>query len=102
MGTYRLTKSAEADLRSISRYTKNQWGKAQAVRYTDQLLRGLEKIASGTGRFKDLSKVSPGLRTARCEHHYLVCIFRPGHESIVIGVLHERMDLMVRIAERLQ
>lgn len=101
MVSYRLTKSAESDLRSVTRYTKNKWGKAQAVRYTNQLLRGMDKITSGGEQFKDLSEVSPGLRTTRCEHHYLAYIVRPDHEPVVIAVLHERMDLIARIAERL-
>lgn len=101
MPGYRLTKSAKADLQNIVRYTKREWGKAQTVRYTNRLLQGLEQIAAGTGQFKDMSDLAHGLRMARCERHYLVCLELPDQQPAIVAILHERMDLMARIAERL-
>ncbi|MBU6394866.1 MAG: type II toxin-antitoxin system RelE/ParE family toxin [Sphingomonadales bacterium] len=68
---YVLTLAAEADLRRIVRYTRKAWGDAQARRYAAQLEHGLEAVASGQSAFRDMSALYPGLRMARCEHHFL-------------------------------
>lgn len=52
---YVLTLAAEADLRGIVRYTRKQWGYAQARIYIAKLERGLETVVSGQGAFRDMS-----------------------------------------------
>lgn len=98
---YALTLAAEADLRGIVRYTRKTWGDAQARRYAAQLERGLEAVVSGKGAFRDMSALYPGLRMARCEHHCIFVLPRDGAPALVVAILHERMDLMVRLQERL-
>ena len=57
--TYILTKSAAADLREIVRYTYKQWGRDQALAYTDRLQRGIEQLAAKSSSVgKDLSVVA--------------------------------------------
>lgn len=73
-----LTLAAEADLRGIVRYTRKAWGDAQARRYAAQLERGIEALASGQGAFRDMSALYPGLRMARCEHHFIFVLPRDG------------------------
>lgn len=56
---YVLTKSAAADLREIVRYTYKQWGRDQALAYTDRLQRGIEQLAAKSSSVgKDLSVVA--------------------------------------------
>ncbi len=98
---YVLTLAAEADLRGIVRYTRKEWGDAQARRYAAQLERGIEAAASGQGAFRDMSALYPGLRMARCEHHFIFVLPRDGAPALVVAIFHERMDLMVRLQERL-
>ncbi len=43
----------------------------------------------------------PGLRMMRCEHHYIFCLPRPETPALIVAILHERMDLIARIAGRL-
>jgi len=50
---------------------------------------------------KFLSDIHPSLRVTRCEHHYIFCIWREGAPAIIIAILHERMDLIARIKDRL-
>jgi plasmid stabilization system protein ParE len=97
---YVLTAAAEADLRSIIRYTRQHWGNAQTRRYIAQLTTGFEQIAGGQG--KDMSSLHPGLLMARCQHHYLFCLPRPDAPALIVAILHERMDLMARLADRLR
>lgn len=96
-----LTAAAEADLRGIIRYTRTQWGNAQVRRYITRLERGIERLAVGEGAFKDLGTIHPSLRMAHCEHHYVFCLPRENAPALIVAILHERMDLMVRLAGRL-
>lgn len=98
---YVLTADAEADMRAIVRYTRQQWGEAQARSYTAKLTRGVERLASGAGAFKDMTALHPGLRMVRCEHHYIFCLPRDDAPALVMAILHERMDLLARLAGRL-
>ena len=95
---YRLSKSAEQDLRDIWNYTIQTWGETQAERY----LRSLEK------RFLDLS-LNPTIGRARTDvaeellsfheaHH--VIFYRSHQNGIAIArILHERMDLPQKLQE---
>jgi plasmid stabilization system protein ParE len=98
---YLLTAAAEADVRAIVHYTREQWGDAQARHYIAALERGVASLAAGRKPFKDMSALFPSLRMAHCGHHYVFCLPRVGAPALIVAVLHERMDLMARLAERL-
>jgi plasmid stabilization system protein ParE len=98
---YVLTAAAEADLRGTIRYTRQQWGDAQLRVYMDKLERGIARLAAGQGTFKDLAALHPALRMAHCEHHYIFCLRRENAPALIVAILHERMDLMTRLADRL-
>jgi toxin ParE1/3/4 len=99
---YVLSSAAEVDLRDIVRYTRKEWGDIQARRYLAKLKDGIEGVASGQSHFKIMSALFPDLRIARCEHHYIFCLPRDGAPALVVAILHERMDLMTRLADRLK
>lgn len=98
---YVLTTEAESDLREIIRYTRTQWSDAQVRRYITKLEQGLSRLAAGQGLFKDLNELYPTLRVAHCEYHYIFCLPREDTPALVVAIFHERMDLMVRLAARL-
>ena len=98
---YVLTTGAEADLREIIRYTRRQWGADQVRRYVGQLERGIADLAAGKRPSKALTAIHPDLRMARCEHHYLFCLIRENAPALIIAILHERMNLIARVADRL-
>lgn len=100
--SYVLTAAAEADLRDIIRYTRSEWGDAQTRSYVAKLTRGIERIAAGQGTSKDMAALYPGLRMVRCEHHYVFCLPRDDAPALVVAIFHERMDLMARLADRLE
>lgn len=101
MRAYVLTDAAEADLRDVIRYTRKQWGDAQLRRYIAKLEQGIERLVAGQGTFKDMSALYPALRMARCEHHYVFCLPRENAPALIVAIFHERMDLMTRLADRL-
>ena len=98
---YVLTAAAEADVRSVVRYTRQQWGEAQVRTYMDKLERGIEQLVAGQGAVKDMDSLYPGLRMVHCERHYIFCLPRDSAPPLIIAIFHERMDLMVRLADRL-
>jgi len=99
---YILTDAAEADLRAIIGYTRKQWGAAQARRYVAKLKACIASVADGQGTFKTIDALHPALRVAHCEHHYIFCLPRKASPALIIAILHERMDLITRIADRLR
>jgi plasmid stabilization system protein ParE len=48
-----------------------------------------------------MSALHPALRMARCEHHYVFCLPREDAPALIVEIFHERMDLMKRLAGRL-
>ncbi|NLC34982.1 MAG: type II toxin-antitoxin system RelE/ParE family toxin [Alcaligenaceae bacterium] len=101
MSDYVLTEAAEADLRGIIRYTRKQWGDAQVRRYVARLKQGIVHLATCRGSYTDMNGLHPGLLMAHCEHHYVFCLPREEAPALVVAILHERMDLIARVKERL-
>ncbi|NSZ66624.1 type II toxin-antitoxin system RelE/ParE family toxin (plasmid) [Agrobacterium tumefaciens] len=102
MTAYILTAEAESDLRSVTRYTRTQWGAAQVRHYVSDLEPGIATLAEGTGSFKDMSALYPALRMARCQHHYVFCLPREDAPALIVAIFHERMDLIKRLVDRLE
>ncbi len=98
---YVLTVAAETDLREIIRYTHAHWGDAQVRRYVSKLEQGIARLAARQGRFAELSKLHPALIMSRCEHHYIFCLHRDEEPALIIAILHERMNAVARVANRL-
>jgi plasmid stabilization system protein ParE len=98
---YILTDAAEADMRGIIRYTRKEWGNAQARRYIVKLEQGIARLASRQGTFKDMSALYPALLMSHCEHHYVFCLPRESSPALIVAIFHDRMDLLARLADRL-
>lgn len=99
---YVLSEAAEADLRSIIRYTRREWGDEQVRRYIKDLERGIARLALGEGSWRNLTALYPKMRLAHIGHHYVFCLPRENQTALIVAIFHERMDLMVRLAERLK
>jgi toxin ParE1/3/4 len=99
---YLLAKGAADDLRNIIRYTNERWGETRCLTYVRQLEDAAAAVARGEGIFKDLSVFHPGLRMVRCGRHCIFCLPRPGALPVILAILHERMDIMVRLKSRLE
>jgi toxin ParE1/3/4 len=101
MANWLVAPEAQRDLEGIRQYTERNWGTAQAGKYRAQLRTCAARLASDPACGKDLASFRMGLRAVRCQHHYVYCLFDAAHPPVIISVLHERMDLMAKIAERL-
>lgn len=95
----RFTALADGDLEEIWFYTAQRWGIEQADSYLDSPAACCDAISAGRVSSKPVAGLADVL-TCRCHHHYIISI-EIADRIIVIAVLHERMDLLARIAERL-
>src|SRR3546814_12498971 len=89
-------------MRGIIRYTRKQWGDVQVRRYITELERGIARLATRQGAFRDMSALYPALLMAHCEHHYVFCLPRDQAPDLIVAILPERMDLMARLADRVK
>lgn len=89
---YILSKGAVADLRDITRYTMATWGEVQCRDYIAELEKTAEAVARGEGVFKDMGFLFPGLRMASSGKHYVFCMPQTEAPSVILAILHERMD----------
>lgn len=98
---YELTAPAQADLEEIARYTLTTWGEKQSLHYAELLESHFCEIAAGTAYSRPFSERYPQVLVSRCEHHYIFHIHRNGKPPCIIAVLHERMDMLRRLKNRL-
>jgi len=101
MPGYELTEDADSDLEKIVRYTIREWGKKQAGQYADKLDNCFEKIARKEVLSRNFSEKYPQALVTRCEHHYVFYLHPKGKKPRIFAVLHERMDLLTRLKDRL-
>jgi toxin ParE1/3/4 len=98
---YELTSDAERDLREIARYTLRQWGARQQRRYASLLEAGFRAIAQRRIVPRPFSSAYPDVFVSHCEHHYIFYLYLEGQKPRIFAVLHENMNLLARLAERL-
>jgi toxin ParE1/3/4 len=90
VGLFHFSRRAEADLLGIGRYTLRTWGKAQTVRYLDDLEACCQKLADNPTLGRTCDDVRPGL--LRMEHGKHVVFYRQERGGIFVSrILHQRM-----------
>ena len=98
---YELTGPAEEDLKDIARYTLTEWGKKQSLHYAALLEKRFCEIAARTAISRSFSDRAPQVLVSRCEHHYIFYIHPEKKSPRIIAILHERMDMLKRLKNRL-
>src|SRR5688500_14046148 len=101
MPDYELSSDAEDDLRAIAAYTIATWGVAQSDRYEAALIECFEELASGGVQTRQPIPHRPEIVVCRCEHHYVFALRRRDAPILILAVLHENMDLIARLRDRL-
>jgi len=94
-----FSSSAKEDLIEIWLYTQATWSDEQADLYQKNLHDCCAKIAFGNAHSKPVRGIK-GVKVCRCHHHYIFFTEREA-TIVVIAVLHERMDLLTRLKDRL-
>ncbi len=101
MTGWQLTTAAAADLDDILRFTLNQWGDNQARRFAADLKAAMQALADHPHRHRAMPRLHTDLRIARCRQHLIFALPQADGPTLILAILHERMDLMARLAHRL-
>ena len=99
MPEYKLTNKAVADLSKIWEYTFEVWSEKQADKYYDELISNCEEIAETPDLGKTYKGISKQLLGIKVNRH--IIFYRTISKDYVeiIRILHQRMDLKIRITE---
>ncbi|MFQ5356435.1 MAG: type II toxin-antitoxin system RelE/ParE family toxin [Mariprofundaceae bacterium] len=98
---YVLSAGAAEEIRDIARSTERKWGTAQRKEYIRKIEVVAIELAQGVGRFRQRDDLYPGVRVKLAGHHYVFCLPRVDAPALILAILHERMDLISRLKERL-
>lgn len=101
MTQYELSKDAQTDLQEVARYTIKHWGKQQFNLYRQGLKETFHAIGNGSVAERQFSESLPQLRVIKYRHHYIFYIKNDESRPIIIGVIHERRDVVNQLAKRL-
>lgn len=92
MTAFRLTKKALEDLRSIGRYTEENWGHNQRNKYLKRLDDSFHSIAREPKIGSACDEIRKGYRKYHVGRH-LIFYFKTGSRIEIIRILHDRMDI---------
>ncbi len=99
MTAYVLSLAAETDVVEIWQYTESKWSEAQAQAYHADLERRFARLSDGP--FRTLDEIALGLRVSRAGRHLIYWMKEPAESTFVVAVLHEKMDVLTRLSNRL-
>jgi toxin ParE1/3/4 len=96
-----LSESAIADIRSISRYTSQNWGRVQEEKYLEALWVQLQSISEKPDSYRLRNDLFPECRIAPCGSHLI--LFRVRNQTVQVArVLHRSMDFARHIPDYFQ
>lgn len=101
MSAYELSPDAQKDLREVARYTGTKWGLATLEKYRSGLHSTFDAIGSGSVREKEFSNQLPNVLVTKYRYHFVFYIREGLKKPVIIGVIHERRDIISRLSERL-
>ena len=91
MANYKLTEAAKKDLRGISTYTKQTWGKKQENAYRETIRAVLRVIAKNPEIELKREELTEGLRSFPVGHHIAYYVEKRGNIEVA-RILHPAMD----------
>lgn len=99
--SYHLTTAAEQDVRGLLRYSREQFGITQARRYGEGLEAHFIGLGDGTTVARLFSDRLPDVMVSRYQSHFVFHMIDAEDLILILAVLHQRMDLMTRLQDRL-
>ncbi|MCO5231865.1 MAG: type II toxin-antitoxin system RelE/ParE family toxin [Chitinophagales bacterium] len=99
MVKYKLTNEAVEDLTKIWDYTFDKWSEKQADKYYEMLLENCRRIADDPNIGKKYDGIRDELFGLKVNRH--IIFYRKLNERPIeiTRILHERMDLKIRLNE---
>ena len=98
---YQLSCDAENDLTEIARYTLSNWGRETFEEYRNGLKGIFIDIGNNNVISKSFSNKLPGLRVVKFKYHFIFYIVDNVPIPIIIGIIHEKRDLVKQLDLRL-
>ena len=99
MANYRLTNKAVKDLSDIWNYTFDNWSERQADKYYQMLIVNCQVIAENPTIGKNYEGVLNQLFGQKIGRHIIFYRIEGEKEILIIGILHEQLDLKKRMKE---
>jgi toxin ParE1/3/4 len=94
-----LTLEAEDALQDIALYTLDRWGEPQAREYISRIRDACARLSENPSMGRSRGRVGAvELREIQIGSHVVIYALRPA-DVLVVGVLHEAMDLIGRRRE---
>ncbi len=100
MSNYSISEKAINDINTIWIYTAENWSVEQANRYYNLIFDEIEFIANNFETIKDFGHVRKGYRYSKVKSHLIFCKKTKNNEIEVIRVLHEKMDVKIRLFDK--
>ncbi len=91
MKTYRISKSAQADLIKIAHYGDENYGIERSNQYRDHLKEQFAILAKSPKLFRKRLEISPPLRICPFKPYVILYTVKRG-QTIIVRVRHERED----------
>lgn len=100
MPNFKLSRKAKADLKSIARYTEQEWGREQRNHYLLQFDQQFHLLGENPSVGQSCNEISPGYRQHPQGSH--IIFYRPDSNGVVeiIRILHKRMLQEVHLLQR--
>ncbi|SKA94419.1 toxin ParE1/3/4 [Paucidesulfovibrio gracilis DSM 16080] len=96
MRKVRLTPSAKGHLKSVWRYTYETWGEGKADVYLAEIDAKLNQLTDNPNLGRTRPDVKANYHSIKVNKHIVFYLFDDEHID-VIGVLHEKMDVLTRL-----
>ena len=90
--TFKISKEAVNDLRSIGQYTQQKWGKHQRREYLFSLNEKFSFLANNPLMCRERTEFDPSVRIHRHKHHLIIYLVNTDH-ILILRILHENMDI---------
>ena len=95
--TYRISRAALQDLKSIWIYTNQKWSQAQADRYYKLIIEEIEYLSLNENAGKSMEHLKPGYKMSKVKSHLI--FYRTSENKVmeIIRILHQRMNIDERL-----
>ncbi|MFI0427078.1 MAG: type II toxin-antitoxin system RelE/ParE family toxin [Flavobacterium sp.] len=99
MSNYILSEQALDDVNKIWIYTAENWSIEQADRYYNLIFDEIEYIVANIEMARDFGTIRKDYRCSKFKSHLIFFRITKSKEIEVVRVLHERMDVEIRLSE---
>ena len=99
MSEYVISEKAVEDINNIWIYTAENWSVAQADRYYNLIYDEIEYIVNNFDMARDFGKIRKSYKCSKVKSHLIFFKKDEMNEIEVVRVLHERMDIEIRLIE---